>query len=238
VNSGDFVYVGTELDLFAKAENWKRYFTQFIRPYIAESVLEVGAGMGASTRALWHSGVERWICLEPDAGLCRQLEAQCAAGELPAGCEARAGSLQDLPADDRFGTILYIDVLEHIEDDQQEVRRAAEHLHAGGYLVVLAPAHNWLFSPFDQAVGHFRRYSRPALLELGVAGLRPVAARYLDSVGMLASMANRVLLRASTPSVAQIVFWDRFMVPCSRLLDPLLAYSLGKTVVVVWQRQS
>ncbi len=134
--------------------------------------------------------------------------------------------------------MLYIDVLEHIEDDQGEVEHAARHLAPGGHLIVLAPAHNWLFSPFDRAVGHFRRYNRPGLLKLGVPGLVPVAARYFDSVGMLASMANKALLRASSPTVSQIRLWDRVMVPCSRVLDPVLGHSLGKTVVVIWQRES
>jgi SAM-dependent methyltransferase len=235
MSSNDFVYVGTELDLFAQAENWKEYYGKFLRRRIAGRVLEVGAGIGGTTRVLWDRKVERWVCLEPDAELHSQLAAQAERGELPSECEVRLGTLADLPDEEKFQTILYIDVLEHIEDDQGEVQRAAKHLAPGGHLIVLAPAHNWLFSPFDRAVGHFRRYNRPSLLKLGVAGLVPVAARYFDSVGMLASLANKALLRASSPSVSQIRLWDRVMVPCSRVLDPVLGHSLGKTVVVIWQ---
>jgi SAM-dependent methyltransferase len=238
MSSNDFVYVGTELDLFAQAENWKGYYGKFLRRRIAGRVLEVGAGIGGTTRILWNDKVERWLCLEPDAQLHGQLAAQSERGELPAGCEVRLGTLADLPADEQFQTILYIDVLEHIEDDQGEVEHAARHLAPGGHLIVLAPAHNWLFSPFDRAVGHFRRYNRPGLLKLGVSGLVAVAARYFDSVGMLASLANKALLRASSPTVSQIRLWDRVMVPCSRVLDPVLGHSLGKTVVVIWQRAS
>ena len=35
-------YIGGELELFAEATNWKRYFTSFFGPYIHGDVLEVG----------------------------------------------------------------------------------------------------------------------------------------------------------------------------------------------------
>ena len=68
--------------------------------------------------------------------------------------------------------MLYIDVLEHIEHDLDELARAASHLAPGGHLVVLAPAHQALFSDFDRAIGHYRRYNRAGLQKLAPAGLR------------------------------------------------------------------
>jgi hypothetical protein len=143
-----------------------------------------------------------------------------------------------LPLGERFDTILYIDVLEHIEDDRAELAASGARLRPGGHIVVLAPAHQWLYSPFDKAIGHFRRYSKPSLLATAPPGLLAVAAYYLDAVGVAASLANRVLLRASLPTYAQIVFWDRVLVPCSRAIDPMLARSVGKSVVAIWTRSA
>ena len=53
---------------------------------------------------------------------------------------------------------------------------------------------------------------------------------------MLASLGNRFILKSSMPNPAQIAVWDRFMVPPSRLVDPLLGYSLGKSVLAVWRK--
>ena len=140
----------------------------------------------------------------------------------------------DLPADHLFDTILYIDVLEHIEDDAAELARSASHLRTGGHIIVLAPAHQHLYSPFDKAIGHFRRYSKGSLLAAAPPSLAPVEAFYLDAAGMALSLANRMLLRASMPTGGQILFWDRVVVPVSRLIDPVLARSVGKTVVAIW----
>src|SRR6185369_13581049 len=120
--------------------------------------------------------------------------------DVPAACRLFVGTIGDLPASERATSVLYIDVLEHIENDAREVDIAATRLQLGGHLVALSPAHQWLFSAFDAAIGHHRRYSAAMCRRLTVPGLRLVALRYLDSVGMLASAANKLLLRAAMPT--------------------------------------
>jgi hypothetical protein len=232
-----FTYPGSELEVFAKAHNWKRYIRRMVGPYLGQQVLEVGAGNGATTAVLCDGSQSRWLCLEPDEQLAAMLARKLWTGELPSCCESRLGMLGDLSEAELFDTALYIDVLEHIEDAAIEVARVGEHLVCGGHLVVLAPAHQWLYSPFDAAIGHYRRYTRRALLELTSARLRPVLARYMDAAGLVASLSNRLLLRAANPTAAQIRFWDQLLVPISRVMDPLLCFRMGKSVIVVWRNQ-
>ena len=180
--------------------------------------------------------VENWCCLEPDSRLADRLRSAVSAGELPSTCEVVHGSINGLDEGRRFASILYIDVLEHIEDDRSELQVASAQLQAGGYLAVLAPAHTCLFSPFDKAIGHWRRYDRPALRSLTPSGCSIVLLNYLDSVGLLFSIGNALLFRQSTPAARQIAFWDRAIVPLSSVLDPLFRFRLGKTVVAVWRK--
>lgn len=230
-------YVGEELALFAEARHWKDYWVSKLRPHIHGTVLEAGAGLGTNTLLLRGATGQRWVCLEPDPKLSAALRQRIGESALTPPPEARTGTLDSLPVAEQFDTIIYIDVLEHIEDDRGEVRKAASHLNAGGRLIVLAPAHPWLFSPFDQAIGHYRRYTAPTLAGLTPPGLRLIASFYLDSVGLLASAANRLFLRQSIPSAKQLRCWDNFMVPSSRVVDRIVAFRLGKTVVCVWERE-
>jgi protein-L-isoaspartate O-methyltransferase len=59
-------YVGTELELFCDANNWKAYFRDLLAPYPGGDVLEVGAGVGATTRVLCDGLQTSWLALEPD----------------------------------------------------------------------------------------------------------------------------------------------------------------------------
>lgn len=227
-------YVGSELDLFAAVWNWKAYWSTHIRPFLRGDILEVGAGIGSNTRFL-DPGCDtgRWVCLEPDPELANQLLKNFGATEPRRFYETVCGTLESL-AGQYFDTIVYIDVLEHIDDDREELNRASSHLRPGGRLIVLSPAHQWLFSPFDAAIGHFRRYDRPMLRALTPAGLRLERMRYLDCAGLVLSAANMLLLRQSMPTQAQLRFWDRWIVPISRVFDKLFFYSVGKTILAVW----
>jgi SAM-dependent methyltransferase len=232
-----YTYVGEELDLFSAATNWKGYFRSRLNPYLGSDVLEVGAGLGGTTRLLCRGTESRWVCLEPDPALAEQLKAEQARGTIPANCRVEVGTLETLGASAGFDTLLYIDVLEHIEDDAAEVIRAAERLAPGGHVIALSPAHQWLYSPFDKAIGHYRRYTKSTLAALTPPSLELVRLIYLDSVGLLASAGNRMLLKSSMPNKGQIALWDRVMVRVSKGLDPLLGYSVGKSVLGVWRKR-
>ena len=102
---------------------------------------------------------------------------------------------------------------------------------------MLAPAHAFLFSPFDAAIGHYRRYDKTSLAALAAQGLDLVSVRYLGSAGILLSLANRLLLRRPIPTLRNILTWDRLVVPLSVQLDRLVSYRLGKSVLMVWRKR-
>jgi SAM-dependent methyltransferase len=234
--NADFEYVGGELELFAHATTWKEYWSRVFRPYMAGDVLEVGAGMGSNTALLRSASQGKWTCLEPDPKLVSKLHEALAEKRIKDSCRVVTGTISNLGAQELFDTILYVDVLEHIEDDRAELTRAANHLRPNGRVIVLSPAYQWLYSEFDKSIGHCRRYARRTLLAVSPDSLRLIRCFYLDSCGLIASLANRLFLRQSLPTERQILFWDRTVVPVSRLLDPFLLHKAGKSIIAVWQR--
>ncbi len=232
----EFKYVGSELDLFAAAHNWKSYWSSRIRPFINGDILEVGAGIGANTPYLDHGGNRRWVCLEPDSNLATRLTLNLGKTGVGREYEIVCGTVQQLESG-RFDTILYIDVLEHIENDREELEAASTLLRDGGRLIVLSPAHQQLFTPFDAAIGHFRRYNRSMLQNISTSHLRLEAVWYLDSAGLLLSVANLLFLHRSKPTKGQLAFWDRCMVPVSRVVDRCFLSSVGKSIVGIWLRE-
>jgi SAM-dependent methyltransferase len=232
----DRPYEGKELALFAQARKWKTYWSDKIRPHLGKSVLEVGAGLGTNTTFLLGPEQESWLCLEPDASLAARIPATLADSSRRGIVKTRTGTLRDLPAKETFDTILYIDVLEHIEDDLGEMRVALAHVSPKGKIVVLSPAHPWLFNEFDRALGHYRRYTPRSLRACAPPGATLIEIYALDSFGLMASVANKLLLHQSMPSPKQIAFWDRCLVSLSRRTDPLIGFSLGKSLIAVWQK--
>jgi SAM-dependent methyltransferase len=98
--------------------------------------------------------------------------------------DVRRASLTELPFEDAtFDLILLADVIEHVDDDAgalAELRRVARD---GADLVVTTPAYQWLWSRQDEQHKHFRRYTRPELVErLRAAGWAPDLATYFNSI--------------------------------------------------------
>ena len=144
----------------------------------------------------------RWVCLEPDPSLLDQLRLKLGPA-ASRNYEMICGTVRTIDRAWQFDTIIYIDVLEHIEDDREGLKLAAAHLRPGGRTTVLSPAHQWLSTPFDAAIGHFRRYNRSMLRSISPPELRIERLIYVDSASMLASAANRLLLRQSMPTERQ-----------------------------------
>jgi hypothetical protein len=127
--------------------------------------------------------------------------------------------------------------LEHIENDRAELQEASSRLSAGGRLIVLSPAFNFLYSPFDKSIGHFRRYNRKMYEGLTPTDCTMERLMYLDSVGSAASFVNRMFLSQAMPTVNQILFWDRRIIPVTKWVDRLLRYNVGRSLLGIWVKQ-
>ena len=231
-----FIYAGNELYIFETASNWKNYYGSILKPFLHGDVLEVGAGIGGTTQILCDGSQRRWVCLEPDRNLSALIEVKVESGSLPGCCSVQTGTISDLSAKSLFEAILYIDVIEHIEHDAEELYRATQHLAETGKLIVLAPSHQWLFSPFDKAIGHYRRYNMSMLCGIVPRNLKVRRIEYLDCAGLCVSLMNKLLLRQSQPSRSQIEYWDRYLIPISRFVDPLFGHKIGKTILGIWEK--
>ena len=231
-------YAGQELDVFAHATNWKKYWSSEIRAYLAGDVLEVGAGIGVNAEVLRSDRMSSWTCLEPDPSLAQRICSRFQDRIDFAPCKVVLGTIEALGSNQQFDTILYIDVLEHIAEDHAELAlaRASGVLRPGGRIIVLAPAHQWLYTPFDRAIGHVRRYDKATLADCTPSDCQLARLVYLDSVGMLASLGNRLLLRRAEPGLNQILFWDRFLVPFSRFADQITFHGIGKSILGIWEK--
>jgi len=229
-------YIGKELELFEKAHHWKAYYGNILKPYLKGDVLEIGAGIGGTTISLCDGSQNTWLCLEPDQQLASRILEKINQKKIPSFCEVETIYSNELPADALFDAILYMDVIEHIEHDDQELMTAYRHLKPGGALIVLVPAHQFLYTPFDKKIGHFRRYSKKRLLQAVPKELKKEKLLYLDSVGLSASLANKLLLHSAMPSENQIKVWDNYMVPLSKFVDPIFGYTVGKSVLGIWKK--
>jgi SAM-dependent methyltransferase len=80
---------------------------------------------------------------------------------LPRIVEANITALPFPPAS--FDAVVSADVLYHVADDRAALQEFRRVLRPGGVLILNLPAHPWLWSYHDVAVGGLRRYRRSGL---------------------------------------------------------------------------
>jgi SAM-dependent methyltransferase len=108
------------------------------------------------------------------------------------GGQVVCGSITQLPyADHLFDLVCALDIIEHVDDDAPAWRELARVIKPDAVLLVSVPLHPSRWTPFDDFVGHKRRYApqelRARLAEHGfiaersaVFGMQPRSSRLLE----------------------------------------------------------
>ncbi len=105
---------------------------------------------------------------------------------------ATLGSITALPfASGKFDLVCAVDIVEHVDDEDGALSELSRVCGAGGALLIAVPLHPSRWTPFDDFVGHCRRYEPQRLLDkLGeygftvessaVYGMQPKSSKLLD----------------------------------------------------------
>ena len=186
------------------------------------SILEAGAGIGNLSRHLPKRELLLLTDVEPP--YLTMLEdawrgnALVDVAKFDLTSDADAAALRDRQLD----TVVCLNVLEHIEDDAAALRRMRTLLAPGGRLVLLVPQHRWLFSAYDRALGHFRRYDRAGLRSLVEScGFRVSRLRGFNALAILGWWFNGRLLGRTKIGRVQLKLFD-LCVPLMRLVEKIL----------------
>jgi hypothetical protein len=197
-------------------------------------VLEVGGGLGQISNALVKSGLSVSI-LEPDLTLFEDLSKRFA-DVTP--IEVIRGTVGTFKATRRYGSAIYINVLEHIADDVDELRRVSKFLTPNGVVVIFSPALPSLYGTMDGLSGHFRRYTKKELIsKLQSAGFQLVHVEFFDPVGVLPYFFAYRVLKIRTIGGGGMFVYDNIILPISTMLEKLARGRLiGKNLLIVGRK--
>jgi SAM-dependent methyltransferase len=181
----------THRHVAAERRHWwyrgrKRILLRLLGRYLEggnRRILDIGSGTGSLLLSLRRFGSVRGIETDPEL--------------------RRHARSQDLEIDDldfprqvpegRFDAVTLLDVLEHLEDDRGALRAIHGLLDPGGLLFITVPALSWMYSSYDQAAGHYRRYDSPVLRRrLLEAGFQLLHQTHFNTFLMPFAMAARI----------------------------------------------
>ena len=224
-----------QLKALLDLENFPDYYRLLLEKIqldIGRRVLEVGAGIGQLTPMLVDS--DYVLCLEKNEIYCGYLRERVKGFE---GIEVINEDFFKWESDSSksFDTVISVNILEHINDDERFLKKVWDHLEPGGKLITVVPAHKLLYSEFDRSIGHFRRYSKKGLTErLDTAGfvtLRCYYANMASALGWLVFM--KVLRQRSMKHISNI---SKGLITSGLALEKHFSAPFGLSVISVAQK--
>lgn len=231
-----FKYEGRDLEAMSNAPNYHNWILDKFAPYIGNHLTEVGAGTGTFSTVVLDRFTKPMTLIEPSKDMIHLLREKIEHHPLKSQVELIHNfttSLKQIPKTDTF---FYVNVLEHIEDDLNELKWMYSNLESGGHICIFSPALPFLYGSHDKQVGHFRRYTRTDLKnKVEAAGFTLNKAIYFDFLGVPLWWINFVLLKM-TMKPGAIEIYDKWVVPILRTFEPHSILPFGKNLLLVAQK--
>jgi SAM-dependent methyltransferase len=233
-------YVGKDLEAMDFAVAYHRWILDRIRPYLGKDLVEVGAGTGSFSQMLLNTNPVSLTVVEPSQmydTLRATLTGRDNASDIKYYRDIFSNVSEEIRRAGPPDSILYINVLEHIRDDETELRAARDTLRPGGRVFIFVPAIPMLLSDFDRQIGHFRRYRRNELkAKCERSGFKTLTISWFDMAGILPWLVKYRLLRSLKMESGAVQFYDKLAVPFIRPLENLLHPPIGKNLLYVGER--
>ena len=234
------VYVGKDLEAMSFAVNYHQWILEEFRPFLGKNLVEVGAGSGSFSEMLLNEKPETLAMVEPSEMFVRlgqnvsQIETATRTTFYQAIFAEARGQIVNQKRPD---SIVYVNVLEHIEDDKAELEMIYDTLENKGRCFIFVPALMSLYGEFDRRIGHFRRYDKSEIEEkCRAAGFEILKSKYFDFAGMIPWYVKYKLLQSASLESGAVELYDKFVVPAMRLAENLIIPPIGKNLLVIGEK--
>lgn len=210
--------------------NWYNQWTlDKFKEFLRDQILEVGCGIGNFTKTLTDFGQVWGIDIE-DSYIKQTKElvgekANIGFGDIEKG--------KYFFGNQKFDSIVCLNVLEHIRDDVSALNNLSRLLKSEGKLILLVPAHRFLYGEIDRSIGHFRRYEKKELTKkLERLCFKVVFSRSINFLGALGWFVAGRALKEAIVKERNIKIFNLiapFVLPFEDLIEP----PIGTSILIV-----
>lgn len=226
------VYPGGELEALRQSPNYYGWLLRHFVPHLGERVLEVGAGVGTvADYVLRNTKVSELVLVEPAGNLFPQLQERFSGNSR---VKLVHGQLEDVASSVSVDSVIAVNVLEHVVDDEALLRTINRVLLPGGLVLLFVPALPLLYGTLDESFQHIRRYTKRALARrLEETGFRVERLHYFNCLGVVAWFVAGKILKRKTIRITDARDYDRWIVPWASRLESRWTPPFGQSLVAV-----
>jgi len=229
-------YLGDDLEAMANTPRYVDWIIDHFDPYLTGSTAEIGAGIGTISDRIIDK-VSSLDLIEPSILQAEKLR-------LKFGSEAKVNVIKSMleshlsgQSPGQYDTVVMVNVLEHIENDKSALALIFDALKGGGHLLLYVPAMPFLYSKFDELVGHHRRYTRKGLAkELNESGFLVKYNSYIDFFGILPWYLINTIGGKTSLNSSAVKLYDSAGVPVTRFAERIMTPPIGKNIIFIAEK--
>jgi glycosyltransferase involved in cell wall biosynthesis len=220
------------LDAIEQAPKFNRWMYDSVKPWLGKRVAELGCGRGNISNFFRHH--EKVLLTDYRHDYLEPLRERWAQKRNVSFAKLDMNAVEDYHVLTEFApdTVVFLNVLEHLEDDRAVLKNLFDHVPSGCRLVVLVPFSMRLYSEFDKELGHFRRYEKHELeSKLRDAGFTVEHQFYFNKAGKMAWYLANTLGKRRKLTPAQLRIYN-MLTPAFRVTDKVMPGTGLSTVVI------
>ena len=224
----------TTLEILTEAKNYNRWIADSFYSYIKAPLLEFGSGIGNISELL--SSYTPLCLTDTDARMLDHLKNKFS---HLSDVSVNFLDITQPPPEHLVGsfqTVIGINVLEHVEDDEKALFHLGNVLKPSGRLLLLVPAKKWAYTDLDRQLGHFRRYEKKELGEkLAKASFRIEKLYFFNIVGLMSWIIRDKIQRSGGLRPYQISSFDT-IVPILKRIESKVSMPVGISLIAIAQK--
>lgn len=220
------------LESMSQAVWYNRWTLKKFSSFLKGDILEVGCGIGNFTQLL-RSYRSVWA-IDINNEYIEQTKKNVNGGVRMGVGDIEKGSY--FFERQRFDTVVCLNVLEHISDDNKALENLYKLLRKKGYLILLVPAHQFLYGQIDKSIGHFRRYSKKKLeSKLKKIGFNIINSKKVNLLGSIGWFIEGKIFKKSKIEESKVKIFNLlapFFLNAENFAEP----PMGTSILTVAQK--
>lgn len=227
-------YEGHEnLETAIKRKNFTKWVAEETFSELKGDILEIGSGLGTYSKQIIENFPNSKITLtDISPSYVKSLEKNFGSKSINV-FKLDLNNKEDFKkiGYEKFDSIIAINVLEHVKDDNFALLELHKMLKKDGTLIILVPSNKFLYNIIDKSIGHWRRYSK---LELKTKVLNTdfhIKKIYsFNMLGMLGWFLNGNVFKKSEINKNASSLFDK-LVPIMKIIEQVLRKSFGLSLI-------
>ena len=222
------------LEILTEAKNYNRWIAENFYSHIKAPLLEFGSGIGNISELL--SSYTPLCLTDTDERMLAHLENKFSHIN---DVSVNFLDITQSPPEHLVGsfqTVIGINVLEHVEDDEKALFHLGNILKPSGRLLLLVPAKTWAYTDLDRQLGHFRRYEKKELAEkLAKASFQIEKLYFFNIIGLMSWIIRDKLQRSGGLRPYQVSSFDS-IVPILKRVESKVIMPVGISLIAIAQK--